>query len=332
MRFRLPIALLAAACGILLPIATASAAPLKRITSASSVRLRATPSTSAAVVDTLGIGVVLDELERSGAPQKINGVEEYWYRVSTPNGKQGWVFGGLARAVDANRLDDAALEIGRERLDSTIEELKFADWADLAGFLGRAAAAATSRDAAAELELMRLAAASNALASTPYDAADTAPYTAFRAALGDAVVYNEIGGNWLVTAESYWKLRDRYASLPIAERIAWDAANVQLPGECEGDASCHLSAWLMTMGRYLGLYPAGTHADEAIGELVEVLRPVVVPDPAAVEDMYTIPSEAAYRADMRKDAASARTTVAAATSSRRDEALRMLDTLDARLK
>lgn len=311
--------------------ASTSAAPLKRITTASSVRVRAAASTSASVVDTLGVGVVLDELERSDAQQTINGVREYWYRVATPSGKQGWVFGGLSRSVDPNRLDEAALTIGRERLELTLDDLTFADWADLTDYLRRAAASATSRDARAELELMDLTAASNALFATPVDKTDAPPYKTFRASLGNVVVYNEIGANWLVTAAAYWALRDRYSDLPIGERIAWDASNVALPGECEGDLSCNLEAWVITRGRYLKLYPAGQYASVAVGELAELVRPAVIRDPNAVEDTYTLPAEAEYRAILRKDVADAKAALQGITANGRDDAVKLLDALDGRL-
>lgn len=322
-----------AACAVLLlfAFAPASAAGAKRVTNASAVRLRASAGTSAAVVDTLGVGVVLDELGRSDATQKINGVDAYWYKVSTPSGEQGWIFGGFTTPVVNGKVEDALLAVARDRTDNEVELLTFAEWTDLVAFLGRASAAASTPDAAAELELLRLSATQSALARVPIDQQGAPPYKPFLDSLGDSAVYSEPAGVWLVTADSYWKLRDRYAKLPIAERVAWDAANAPLPGECEGDLSCDLGAYAITDARYLELYPSGPHVDDALNLLVEMLKPVVAPGSKEDAEVYTIPTEE-YRADMRKDVAKVRAAVAASKGAKRDEALRLLDALSAKIK
>jgi hypothetical protein len=322
-RLRRAAALLAAAL-TMAPLAASAAAP-KRITTASAVRLRSAPNTSAPVVATLALGVVLDELGRSDAPQKVDGREDYWYKVAAPGGRQGWVFGGLTRAADPSRLDGVHLEIGRERLENTVEELSFPDWVDAVDFLGRAARAASSREARGELELMRLAALGNALAAVPFEERDAAPYERWRDSLGDAVVYSEPAGLWLVAADEFWGLRDRYADTALGERIAWDAANVTLPGECEGDLGCHLAAYNLSAGRYLTLYPSGAHADEALGQLVEMLGQVA-------GGGYELPAEPQYRSELRGELAETRKVVSGASGANRAEALRLLDALDARLR
>src|SRR4051812_46197120 len=94
-------------------VSPALAAGSKRITSASSVRVRSGPSTSASVVDTLSVGVLLDELGRSDTQQTIGGQKNFWYKVATPGGKTGWIFGGLTLPADPDHLDDAYLALAR---------------------------------------------------------------------------------------------------------------------------------------------------------------------------------------------------------------------------
>ena len=319
-------ALLAAAVCLAWPVAARAAG--KRMTAASSVRLRSAPTTSAPVVDTLSIGVLLDELGRSDAPQKINGQDDYWYRVTTPAGKQGWVFGGLTRAVDPNRLDEAYLEIARDRLDNGIEELSFADWTDFVAFLKRVAPSVGSRDARGGLELIRLAATADALASIPLDKQNAAPYKAWRDSLGGAVVYNEIGAQWFVDADEYWKLQAKYADTAVGERIAWDASQAPVPGECEGDVACHIAAFNVSTGRYLKLYPSGEHADDGLREIVDLLKDAT----AGGESPYELPTEAQYKAELRKDLAETRAIVSNASGAQRAEALALIDRVGEKLK
>ncbi|HLL82798.1 MAG TPA: hypothetical protein VK420_09105, partial [Longimicrobium sp.] len=86
------------------------------------------------------------------------------------------------------------------------------------------------------------------------------------------VVYGEPQGQWFVSADAFWKLRDRYRALPIAERIAWAAASQDLPGECEGDVTCTFMHAETTMGRYLSLHPTGAHSAAGLRELKGMLE------------------------------------------------------------
>src|SRR5829696_6274588 len=58
------------------------AASSERITTATGVRLRTAPQTSADEVTKLALGVVVRELERSAAKERIGAVEDFWYRVA----------------------------------------------------------------------------------------------------------------------------------------------------------------------------------------------------------------------------------------------------------
>ena len=58
-----------------------------RITTASGVRVRMRPEVAAEEVMRLPIGSVVEELESFPHTEKIAGVEDRWYRVTLPDGK-----------------------------------------------------------------------------------------------------------------------------------------------------------------------------------------------------------------------------------------------------
>jgi hypothetical protein len=271
--------------------------------------------------------VLLDEVGRSDAPQTVSGMQDYWYKVTTPGGKTGWVFGGLTLAADPSHIEDAYLRVARDRADNGVEELSFADWIDYVAFLTRAAPQITSPEARGEVELLRLSAIGSALAATPFDKQDAAPYKPWRDSVGTGVVYSEPAGRYFVEAEEYWKLAAKYASTGIGERIAFDAANIPLPGECEGDFSCEIAAYNISLGRYLKLYPKGEHAADALRLLVDMLGGV-----GGESTGLELPTDEPYKGETRKDLAETRAIVSGATGAKRDEALRLIDAVDAKLK
>jgi hypothetical protein len=104
-----------------------------------------------------------------------------------------------------------------------------------------------------------------------YDTAETAAAKGWLGRYAEELVYNEIGAGWLVKSDVFWDLREKYKALPLADEIAWGAARNPLPGECEGYVPCYVDAIRITDARYLGLYPNGAHAAEAVAELVASL-------------------------------------------------------------
>src|SRR6185436_4079948 len=79
-------------------------------------------------------------------------------------------------------------------------------------------------------------------------------------------------GQWLVKSDLFWNLQKRYATLAIADQIAWEGARNYLPGECEGYIPCHLSSVNLTDGKYLKLYPKGAHVSESLDSIIETLE------------------------------------------------------------
>lgn len=317
-------ALVAAALAILLFTANGTparqrAADAKRMTIASAVRARSAPSASATIVATLGVGTLLDELERSSAKQRIGDAEDFWYRVALPGGKEGWVFGGLTRPVDAARLGEAHLQLARERLER--QNLSFDDWADLAAFLALAAPKAEGA-VRGELELSRLLAIGNAVSSIPYDKQQEAPYKAWLAAQGETIGYSEPAGVWLVNATAFWDLEERYHGTPLGDRIAWIAAEAPLGGECEGFLSCAAHAVAISFGEYLARYPNGAHAGDAMGAIDGFLDGAV--GGSEEYESYTPPQSDEERAELRESIERLRAAVAKSSSPRRDATLARL--------
>jgi hypothetical protein len=136
------------------------------------------------------------------------------------------------------------------------------------------------------------------------------------------VVYSEPAGQYFVRSELLWGLQKKYAGLPAAERAAWAAAQNPLPGECEGYLPCMLHLEMETNARYLGLYPRGPHAGEAVGALADLFS-AIAEDAKQPDPVYVVPAE--DRADFRTQLAKLRALLAPLGGPRAAEALRLLD-------
>lgn len=66
----------------------------------SRVRLRERPHLEAKTLGYLEKGQVVEVLERSGAPVRLQGMEAYWYRLRTAEGTEGWSYGQFIDLVD----------------------------------------------------------------------------------------------------------------------------------------------------------------------------------------------------------------------------------------
>lgn len=93
------------------------------------------------------------------------------------------------------------------------------------------------------------------------------------------IVYNDPSAEYFVRSERFWELFERHRTLPIAEEIAWAAAQNPLSGECEGYLNCYLYTALSTEGRYLRNYPEGKYSKAALRNLPDLLKGVAT-DPA----------------------------------------------------
>jgi hypothetical protein len=293
----------------------------QRITTASNVRVRSSPDTTAEEVARLQLGTVVEELERSQEKAKVGASEDFWYMVSAPNGARGWVFGALTASFDAARREEIYTRLASERASKT--EATFADASELVRFAERAAKEVSGRGARAELEFARLRALARSITFLAGGEQQDEPRKQWAAEHDSEIVYSEPSGEWYVRADLLWDLQAKYKDLPLAERIAWEAAQTPLPGECEGDVTCNLYYLSETGGRYVKLYPRGAHSAEALKSLAETVD-AVVEDSRSANRMYEIPPDT--DADFKKTLAALRAQL---TPPATPEATRILKQLDA---
>ncbi|HEV2860493.1 MAG TPA: SH3 domain-containing protein [Pyrinomonadaceae bacterium] len=301
------------------------AAAKSRITTASGVRLRSGPDTKAEEVGRLQLGVVVDEIERSAAKARVGEAEDYWYMVAAPGGARGWVFGALTEAFDPARRAEVYTRLASARVANA--DAKFAELADLVKFTSRALREVTTRAAAAELELLRLQALARSLASVEMTELEKEPYRSFVKEHEAEIVYSEPAGQWYVNSDVLWKLREKYKDLPLAERIAWEAASTPLPGECEGYVPCYLYKETVTNGRYLELYPQGEHAEAALGNVTEWLGTLEDDVKSDGRADYDMPKDKADRDEFNKSLATFRKQLTPVKHPLAAQILRRLDAL-----
>lgn len=298
-----------------------------RITTASGVRLRAEPRTDAAEVARLSLGVVVRELERSPQRERVGGTEDHWFRVAAPDGVEGWVFGGLTTAFDPARPAEVYRRIAAARVGHAAAT--FPELSDLVVFLERAVKEVKEREALAELELARLNALQRSLANIDMMEKDNEPFAAWTKARESQIVYSDPAGLWYVRAEMFWDLQAKYKDLPSAETIAWEGAQIPLPGECEGYLPCYLYLLTQTEGRYLKLYPRGAHAGDALRNISESLSGMVGDQNGGNSGLTVEPED---RAEVVKLTTELRAQVAPAAHALRARVLDQLNAVARRYK
>lgn len=238
-----------------------------RIVSASNVRVRQEPKASAQEVTKLALGTLVQELGRTPQQEVIGTVQDYWYQIVVPDGQQGWIFGGFTMAYDETRRDAIYQEIVQARLKR--EQLNWFDQIDLARFLTRISAEVQDPAMAAEFKLMRLRVLRQSLQPSQNPPPEFQEWVQEQQAY---IYYAEIQGTWLVLPNVLWELHTEYQGLPIADNIAWEAAQNPSGGECEGYLPCVLSRTNQTYGRYMGFFPQGKYASNALEAINGVLH------------------------------------------------------------
>ena len=243
-----------------------------KITIVSAMRARKSPQTTAAEVMRLKLGTVVVATNRSGNQDTVAGKSDYWYRVNLPNGQQGWLFGGLLMDYDSGRREQLVRQIIEARLKA--EKTDFADLEDTYDLASAAVNEAKDLNTQAEFELLKLLALADWGKSIP-EPHDKSPYREWVRTHSAEVIQNEFAGGYNLRTEMLWKLETKYHTLPIADRIAWEAANNPQPSDCESDEVCD---FFLTEGniKYLAKHPAGTHAGEALKNLSDALTDGVI--------------------------------------------------------
>ncbi len=297
-----------------------------RITTASNVKVRSAPSVSGEEVMKLGLGSVVEVREPSLAKEKIAGKEDYWYRIiGLPDGKEGGVFGGFTMAFEQSKRAEIYKQLADERLK--VEQPSFSDAADLFRFLTAAVKEVKTPNDTAALELAKLLALHRAATAVPIDRQEQEPFKSWIKANEASLLYSEPAGSWFLKSALLWALHKKYATLPVAERIAWEAAQNPVGGECEGYIPCNIGRINITTGEYLKLYPRGAHVEEALTQIAEEAKGLVE---------YGKDNPDKPTADERKEAApefaTLRATLAKVTSAKKANVVQLLSQLEGRYR
>jgi hypothetical protein len=207
-----------------------------KITTVSAMRARRGPQVAAEEIMRLKLGTVVSAVGRSANQETIGGKSDYWYRVNLPNGETGWLFGGLLLDYDVRRREQLLRQIFDARLKA--ENTEFADRQETYNLAASSIAEAHDANTRAEFELFKLLALAKAAESVPNDAKAKSPYREWHRAHAAEVIENEFAGGYNLKAELLWNLEAKNHTLPIADRIAWEAAHVMQPSDCESDEVC----------------------------------------------------------------------------------------------
>ena len=294
-------------------------APLSKITTVSAMRARREPRVAAEEVTRLKLGTVVSAVARSAGQDTVGSKTDYWYRVSLPNGGSGWLFGGLLLDYDPGRRPELLREIAEARLKADTTDFK--DREELYNLVAGAAAEAKDANARGEFELLKLLALRHWAGAVPDDQRDKPPYREWMRAHGVSVIPNEFGGGLDLRTELFWDLEAKYHALPVADRIAWEAAQNEQPSDCESDEVCAFFAFGERQAKYLSLHPNGAHAAEAVQTLTEMLTDEVIQTANGTGgDKYEVQA----RADLRKALAMLRSALQKTSAPGKDDLLKKL--------
>ena len=290
-----------------------------KITTVAAMRARRGPQVAAEEIMRLKLGSVVSAIARSTNQDTIGGKTDYWYRVNLPNGQTGWLFGGLLRDYDSRQRAQLFREIIEDRLKA--ERTEFADRQEAYNLAANSMAEAKDANTRAEFELLKLLALANWAVTFPDDQRDKSPHREWLKAHAAEVIHNEFGGGYTLRTELLWNLEAKYKTLPIADRIAWEAAQNLEPSDCEGDEVCYFFQHEGEI-KYLSLHPKGAHAGKALKNLTEALTDAVIEMANGKGgDKYVVEQ----RADLRKALTSLRAAVAKTSAPERTELIRKLE-------
>jgi len=206
-----------------------------KITTVAAMRARKAPQTNAEEIMRLKLGTVITATNRSGNQDTIAGKTDYWYWVNLPNGEKGWLFGGLLLDYDSRNRERLLRQIIEARLKA--EKTEFADRQETYNLAASSISEAKDANTRAEFELLKLLALAN-WAETIAEPHDKPPYREWVKAHSAEVIQNEFAGGYNLRTELLWNLEAKYHTLPVGERIAWEAAKNPQPSDCESDEVC----------------------------------------------------------------------------------------------
>jgi hypothetical protein len=269
------------------------------IATAAGARVRAKSSTSSAELRRVKLGTLIKVLEKTSND---------WYRIeipAKPKNVLGWMSGQVADDWDATKRED----IYRRIVDKNYKEaeMSFLDASELFEFLTKIPTELKNSKSLPEYSFKRLLVLRQALKAVPIEKEKENPYKTFLKTNDKSIVFSEPSGEWYVRSDLFWSLRKQYATLPIAEEIAWAAAGNPLPGECEGYVNCYLFLLRQTDAEYLNLYSNGKHSAEALQNIRNLLEPIV--SDLAQKQVYNGPTDVSDRAEFNRLIAEIRTII-----------------------
>ncbi|HEX8369728.1 MAG TPA: SH3 domain-containing protein [Pyrinomonadaceae bacterium] len=277
-----------------------------------SARVRAQAQANAPELSRIRLGTILKVTEKNPA----------WYKVQYTSG--GKTTNGWISANSVNDLNSGArVELYRQIVDRNYKaEMDFAPASEMVDFLTQVGSELGNSNSSAELELKRLLALQTALKKIPSGQSERSPYREFLKTHEKSIIYSDPAAEWYVVSNLFWDLHKKYATTPIADQIAWEGAENNLPGECEGYVNCYLFSERMTNGEYLRLHPNGKKAPEALANLTRFLSMVV--DDLDKKSSYTGPTDVTDRADFNNLLAELRTIVSRLPLIEKEKTLQQL--------
>ena len=283
------------------------------IVTGTNVIVRKEASTKSARLTAVNLGRILPVIERGSA----------FYQVEYEAGKNGWIATTFTRDFDTAKRDALYREIGDKQLKT--QKIDYATASETTDFLRTAQALVKTDEARADLGFKRLRYIAVALKGIPFGKGEQSPYKNFIKANEKDVVYSEPSAEWYVRAESLWDLREKFAALPIAEEIAWTAANTTIPGECEGYINCYLYNIRAADGEYLNLYPNGKYAQKALTNIAAYLEPFI----ADIKDktVYTPPTDISDRAEFNRFLTELRAIISKVPNIEKNKILKQINDL-----
>ena len=293
--------------------------PQSKISTVNAMRVRKSPQVTAEEILRLKLATVVTAIARSPNQDTISGKTDYWYRINLPNGQTGWVFGGLLIDYAARQRLDLLRQIIEARLKA--ENTEFSDRQETYNLAASSISETKDVNTRAEFELLKLVALAHQSWMFPDTLRDKSPYREWLKTHEAELIPNEFAGGYNLRSELLWNLEAKYHTLPIADRIAWEAARNLQPSDCEGDEVCH---FFVVAGevKYLDLHPTGSHAAEALKDLTELLTDEVIREANTKGgDQYAVEQ----RTELRKRLASLRLAVAKTSAPEKSELLKKLE-------
>ncbi len=283
------------------------------IVTATNVTVRQQATAKSARLSSVKLGKILPVVKRG----------QSFYQVEYESGKTGWISTGYTRDFDGEKRETIYREIGDKY--SKTKTIEMANAAEVTEFLRTAQAFAKTDEARADIAYKRFQFTAAALKAIPFGKGDQFPYKNFIKANEKDVVYSEPSGEWYVRTESLWDLHEKFVKTPLAEEIAWTAANTTIPGECEGYINCYLYNIRAQDGEYLNFYPNGKHAQQALINIGSYLEPVV----ADIKDkaVYTPPSDISDRAEFNRFLTELRAIVSKPSNIEKNKVLKQINDL-----